>query len=247
MTSWRKPPAADAPDPVAEQLVSLRNPMSFEADQYRTLRLTVEGRRTSGLQVIAITSPSPAEGKSITALNLAGSLAQARDTRVLIVDADLRRPSVAGYLGLPSPAAPGLAEALLQPTYELSQLVQYLERFNLWVLPAGTPQPAPYELLNSPRVKELLADARRAYDYVVIDTSPLLPFPDARLLSKYVDGYFVTVAAHRTRRELLAEGLNLLDPAKVIGVIFNGNDRTQSEQYGYYSYDTQHEGDRRDW
>jgi succinoglycan biosynthesis transport protein ExoP len=248
MPLWRQQPAPDASSPVAGQLVSLHTPTSFEADQYRTLRLTLERLRvTAGLQVIAVTSPCPAEGKSVTALNLAGTLAQARNTRVLIVDADLRRPSVARYLGLPSPATPGLAEALLQPTYELPQLVQYLERFNLSVLPAGTPQNAPYELLNSPRVEELLADARRAYDYIVIDTSPLLPFPDARLLGKYVDGYFVTVAAHRTRREMLAEGLSLIDPAKVLGVVFNGNDQTRSAHYGYYHYDTRHEGHQRGW
>jgi capsular exopolysaccharide synthesis family protein len=248
MQLWWKQPAPDAPAPAAEQLVSLHAPTSFEADQYRTLRLTVERHRANGgLQVIAVTSPCPAEGKSITALNLAGTLAQARTARVLIVDADLRRPSVARYLGLAPLATPGLAEALLQPTYELPQLVQYLKRFNLFVLPAGTPQSAPYELLNSARLEELLAEARRTFDYVVIDTSPLLPFPDARLLGRYIDGFFVTVAAHRTRREMLAEGLNLIDPAKVLGVVFNGDDQPRSAHYGYYHYDTQHGRDQRGW
>jgi succinoglycan biosynthesis transport protein ExoP len=234
--------------PVAEALVSLHAPTSFEADQYRTLRLTVERfRATSGLQVMAVTSPCPADGKSVTALNLAGTLAQARGARVLIVDADLRRPSVARYLGLGSVATPGLAEALLQPTYELPQLVQPLERFNLSVLPAGTPQTAPYELLNSPRLEELLADARRTYDYVVIDTSPLLPFPDARLLGRHIDGYFITVAAHRTPRAMLTEGLSLIDNAKVLGVVFNGDDQPRSAHYGYYHDETQHGRDQRDW
>jgi succinoglycan biosynthesis transport protein ExoP len=165
----------------------------------------------------------------------------------LIVDADLRRPSVARYLGLAPLATPGLAEALLQPIYELPQLVQYLERFNLFVLSAGTPQSAPYELLNSARLEELLAEARRTFDYVVIDTSPLLPFPDARLLGRYIDGFFVTVAAHRTRREMLAEGLNLIDPAKVLGVVFNGDDQPRSAHYGYYHYDTRPGRDQRGW
>ena len=248
MRWWGKQPAFDAPAPVAEELVSLHAPGSFEADQYRTLRLTLERlRRTGGLRVVAVTSPGPADGKSITALNLAGALAQARDSRVLIVDADLRRPSVARYLGLPSPATPGLAEALLQPTYELPQLVQHLERFNLSVLPAGTPQSTPYELLNSPRVEALLADARRTYDYVVIDTPPLLPFPDARLLARCIDGYFVTVAAHRTRRKMLAEGLSLIDPAKLLGVVFNGDEQPRSAHDGYYHYDTRHGRHQTGW
>jgi len=237
----QKQPASGAQAPVAEQLVSLHAPASFEADQYRALRLTLELRRTGGLQVVAVTSPCPADGKSITALNLAGTLAQARDAHVLIVDADLRRPSVARYLGLDAQSTPGLAEALLQPTFELPQLVRHLERFNLSVLAAGTPQSTPYELLNSPRVEELLVDARRAYDYVVIDTSPLLPFPDARLLGRYVDGYFLTVAAHRTPRKMLTDGLSLLDPAKVLGVIFNGDDQPRSTHSGYYDYYTRHE------
>jgi capsular exopolysaccharide synthesis family protein len=236
------------PAPVAEQLVSLHARGSFEADQYRTLRLTVERqRRTNGLQVLAVTSPCPAEGKSITALNLAGTLAQARGARVLVVDADLRRPSVARYLGLALQGTPGLAEALLQPTYELSQLVQHLERFNLSVLPGGAAQSTPYELLNSPRLEELLAEARRTYDYVVVDTSPLLPFPDARLLGRCIDGYFITVAAHRTPRKMLTEGLSLIDPAKVLGVVFNGDDQPRSAHYGYYHDDTRHGRDQRRW
>lgn len=248
MPLWWKSSAADGPVPIAEQLVSLHARGSFEADQYRTLRLTVERlRRTNGLQVLAVTSPCPAEGKSITALNLAGTLAQARGARVLTVDADLRRPSVARYLGLSQQGTPGLAEALLQPDLELSQLVQHLERFNLSVLPAGAPQNTPYELLNSPRLEELLAEARRSYDYVVIDTSPLLPFPDARLLSRYIDGYFVTVAAHRTRRKLLADALSVIDPAKVLGVVFNGDDQPRSAHYGYYDHDPRHERDQRGW
>src|SRR5947209_7510156 len=88
---------------ISEQLVSLHDPDSFAADQYRTLRHTVDQfRKESNLQVLGVTSPAPGDGKTVTTLNLAGALAQAPDSRVLVIDADLRRPSVARYLGLAS-------------------------------------------------------------------------------------------------------------------------------------------------
>jgi len=224
---------------IAEQLVSLTAPGSFAADQYRTLRHSVERlREDSGLQVLAVTSPGPGDGKSVTALNVAGALAQSPDAQILIVDADLRRPTVAEYLGLGSQRSPGLAEAILDPQYALQRVVRRLEGFNLSVLPAGTPQPTPYELLNSRRLENLLSEARRLYDVVLIDTPPLIPFPDCRLLGRWVDGFLVIVGAHKTPRKLLAEALNLLDPAKVIGLVLNGDDQPLSGHYGYYYYNT---------
>jgi capsular exopolysaccharide synthesis family protein len=227
----------DDDGPIAEQLVSLLAPGSFAADQYRTLRLTIERlHANAALQVLAVTSPGPGDGKSVTTINLAGALAQSTAARVLVIDADLRRPRVGEYLGLPPLGATGLAGALLASTHDLPALVERLDRFNLSVLQAGAPQKAPYELLNCGRLDSLLSDARRSYDYVLIDTPPLLPFPDARVIGRSVDGYLLTVAAHRTPRKLVAEALALLDPAKVVGVVFNGDDRPRAARYGYYGY-----------
>jgi capsular exopolysaccharide synthesis family protein len=224
---------------VAEPLVSFLAPASLEADQYRTVRHTVERlRRDAGYQVFAVTSPAPGDGKTITALNLAGALAQSRGARVLLIDADLRRPSVGQYLTLGS-ESPGLADAIENDDCGLLQTVRHLDSLNLSVLPAGRPHVESYELLNSPRVETLLREARRQYDYVLIDTLPLVPFPDCRLLGRWVDGFIIVVAAHRTPRKLVAEAMNLLDPAKVIGTVFNGDDRpmrAHSGYYGYYSY-----------
>jgi capsular exopolysaccharide synthesis family protein len=220
---------------VAEQLVSLCAPESFAADQYRALRLTIERHHRSGhLQVIAVTSPGPADGKSVTTLNLAGALAHSPRTRVLVIDADLRRPSVAAYLGARVRPTPGLAEAIGASGNDLDEWIQRLDHCNLSILPAGTPQSTPYELLNSPRLEMLLTEARRRCDYVIIDTPPLLPFPDCGVLGRHVDGYLVTVAAHRTPRKLLTQALALLDPAKVLGIVFNGDDRARASHYGYY-------------
>lgn len=222
---------------ISEKLVSLVARDSCAADQYRALRQTVERlRRERGFQVIGVTSPCPGDGKTVTTLNLAGALAQSPDSRVLVVDADLRRPSVAEYLALPRTSSPGLAEAILDPAYDLAGVVRCLDTFNLSVLPAGTPQVTPYELLNSPRLEGLLRDARRMYDCVLIDTPPAVALPDCRLVERFVDAFLVVVAAHKTPRKLVAEALNVIDPAKIAGVVFNADDRSRPSEYGYGYY-----------
>jgi capsular exopolysaccharide synthesis family protein len=222
---------------LAEPLVSFLTPVSLEADQYRTLRPLVERRRDdTACHVLAVTSAAAGEGKTVTALNLAGALAQSSNSRVLIIDADLHRPSVAEYLGLADRRGPGLAEAILHEEYGLPQAVRRLESLNVSVLLAGDGKLGPYELLASPRFEKLLRDARAFYDYVIIDTPPVVPLVDCRLLGRCVDGFIVVVAAHKTPRKLVAEALNLLDPVKVVGVVFNGDDRPLAAYYGYYGY-----------
>jgi capsular exopolysaccharide synthesis family protein len=225
------------PPQIAEPLVSFLAPGSFEADQYRTLRHIVERlRRDSGIQVLAVTSSCAGEGKSITTLNLAGALSQSREARVLLIDADLRRPSVAPYLGLARDRAPALAEAIVDPECSLAQAVRHLEWANLAVLPAGDARGGFYELLNSPRLETLLNEARGLYDYVLLDTPPVVPLPDCRLIGRWVDGFLVVVAANQTPRKMLGEALSFLDPAKVIGLVFNRETEPASSAYGYYGY-----------
>jgi capsular exopolysaccharide synthesis family protein len=229
--------ATDSVPGLPEELVSFRAPASVEADQYRTLRHAVERlRHDSGFQVFAVTSAHAGDGKTVTSLNLAGSLAQSPETRVLLVDADLHRCAVAEYLGLAELRSPGLAQAILNKEYGLAQAVRRLDLLNVSVLPAGDAQAQPYELLASPRIEGLLAEARRLYDYVLIDTPPVVPLADCRLLGRWVDGFIVVVAAHKTPRKLVAEALNLLEPAKVLGMVFNGDDQPLAPYYGYYSH-----------
>jgi capsular exopolysaccharide synthesis family protein len=224
------------PAGIAEQLVSLVAPTSVAADQYRALRHTIERlRKNSGVHAIAVTSPSPGDGKTVTTLNLAGALAQGLDARVLVVDADLRKPSVAAYLALDGMRSPGLSDALRDSRYELHQIVRHVKGFNLWVVPAGPPELTPYELLSSSRFDELLREARRDFDCVLVDTPPSLLMPDCRLIERWVDGFIMVVAAHKTPRKLVAEALGQLDPAKVLGVVFNADDEKTSS-YGYYGY-----------
>jgi len=222
---------------VAEQLVSLVAPTSPAADQYRALRYSLENlRKGSDLRMIGVTSPSPGDGKTVTTLNLAGTLAQARNSRVLIIDADLRRPSVARYLALDDRRTPGLVDALRDPSYEFDDILRHLKAFNLSVVPAGDPEISPWELLNTPRFEEILREAGRRFDRVLVDTPPFVPLPDGQIIERFVDGFLVVVKAHKTTRDMVSEALNQLNPAKVLGLVFNADDRPTSSYYGYYGY-----------
>ena len=231
-------PASELPgrpaDGVEEHLASLLTPTSFEAEQYRALRHLVEQlHKTADLSVVAVSSPAGGDGKTPPAINLAGALAQAPEARVLLVDADLRGASLGNHLGIDDPSR-GLVDAILDSGLALEAVVRHRPPFNLSVLPAGHLPATPYEVLKSPRVGELLAEARRCYDYVVLDTPPLVSVPDCRVIGKWIDGFLMVVAAHKTPRKLLEEALNVMDPAKVVGLVFNCDDRPLS---GYsYAY-----------
>ena len=217
-----------------EHLVSLVDSTSFEADQYRTLRHALE-RTHAAKKVIGVTSAVPGDGKTTTAINLAGVLAQAPDARILIVDLDLRTPSLGDRLGL-TVQSPGLVDLVFDPALTLDGLARRHPQFRLAVLPAGRALTVPYEVLKSPRLAELMLQASRQYDYVILDTPPLAAVQDARLIADWVDGFVMIVAAHRTPRKLLEEALNVMDPAKLIGLVFNGDDRRRSDYHGYYYY-----------
>jgi capsular exopolysaccharide synthesis family protein len=219
---------------VDEHLVSLLDPTSFAADQYRTIRHVVEGMHPTK-KLIAVTSAVAGDGKTTTAINLAGALAHAADARILLWDLDLRTPSMEKRLGLDE-RTPGFADMILNPDLTLDDMIWQHPRFRLSILPAGRSPTVPYELLESPRLVELLHEARERYDYVVLDTPPLAPVPDSRVIAGHVDGVLMVVSAHKTPRKLLEDTLSILDPTKVIGIIFNNDDRPLSGYYGYYGY-----------
>lgn len=225
------------PAAIDEHLVTLVRRSSPEAEDYNTLRYALEeAGGDAALRVVAVTSPTVGDGKTTTAVNLAGVLAHRREARVLLIDADLRRPSVAPVLGLAGAAHVGLVDAILDTRLTIEQVVTHMPAHNLWVLPTGRTSDDPFELLRTPRAAELLQDARRRYDIVVLDTSPLLLVPDTRMLESWVDGFVLVVAAHRTPRKLVGEALNLLNPSKLIGLVFNHDDRPLGGYGSYYGY-----------
>ena len=208
-----------------DHLVSLLEPTSHAAEQYRAVRLAIETfRHERGTRTVAITSPGRGDGRTITALNLAGALAQAPDARVVLVEADLRHPAVGRALGVPS--ARGLSTYLLDATMDVDAVVARPSGVAFAVVPAGTASSMPYELLKSPRLASLLAALRDRFDYVVLDTPPVLPYPDVGILRDLVDGFVVVVRANRTPREMLRDCMNVVGRQRGLGVIFNDDERS---------------------
>jgi succinoglycan biosynthesis transport protein ExoP len=213
----------------------LAPPGTFAAEQYQNLRLKVERlQQTRGVRVVAVTSPGTSDGKTLTSINLAAALARGPGAKVLLIDADLRRPSVGSQLGL-ADAGDGLAGALGGESRGLAAVVRRVDGLHgLAVVPAGAPTHDVHELLRSARFEQLLHEARGAYDFVVLDTPPLVPVCDAAVMSRLVDGLLVVVAAHETTRKQLGEALSLLDESKTLGLVFNGDDRSNAKQYDAY-------------
>jgi capsular exopolysaccharide synthesis family protein len=225
-------PLRFAPD---EHLVSLVSPNGLEADQYRTLRHVIEQKKPKdGALVVAVTSPEMGDGKTTSSINLAASLGQRSGSRVLLIDADLRRPAVLPRLGVTS-LQPGLADIVQDTERRLTQGVYADPRYNLVVLPAGRRVDVTYEVLKSPRMVELLAEARLEYEFVILDTPPAGIGPDYRVLEGLVDWTLLVVTAHKTQRPFVEHALTLVDRQRLLGVVFNGDTESLvSRTYSQY-------------
>jgi protein-tyrosine kinase len=210
---------------IDDHLVSLLEPTSFAAEQYRAVRLAIETmRHERGTRVVGISSPGRGDGKTMTALNLAGALAQAPDARVVLVEADLRHPAATRYLGLSAPR--GLSSYLLDHSMNLDAVVQRPPSIAFAVVPAGAASSMPYELLKSPRLAGLLAELRQRFDFVLVDTPPALPFPDVGIVRDLVDGFVVVVRANRTPKEMLQDTMSVLGRQRTLGLVFNDDERS---------------------
>lgn len=217
------------------RLVSLTAPHTFAAERYQGLRLRLEQLRAEKhLRAVAISSPGSGDGKTLTSINLAGVLARESDARILLIDADLRRSSVSTQLGL-DPAAPGLADLIVSSGKTLAQLVRRPDACGFDVLQAGSSSRSVHKLFRDERLRQILDEARATYDFVLLDTPPLVPVFDAALLARLVDGVILVVAAERTPRQMLAAALDQLDPSKVVGIVFN-NDSSPLFSYTNRAY-----------
>jgi len=219
-----------------DRLVSLVDPATLNAEQYRTLALMLEQRRRSDLlQVVAVSSPTMGDGKTLTAINLAGAFAQSPHARVLLIDADFRKPSVPKQLGIHEDNWPGLRDALRNPALSLKDIVLRLPAWNLSVMMVGRNQATSHEILKSSRFTELLDEARRAYEWIILDTAPLVLASDCLMMGPNVDGFLMIVSAHKTSQKELGEALTILGPSKLLGLVFNQDDDLL-RSYGYGAY-----------
>ncbi len=189
-------------------------------------------------QVLLMSSPSPGEGKSTLSLNLAISLSQ-YEKKVLLVEADMRRPVLRRRLGLEG--MDGLS-VLLSDREAASGIVPAPNNPNLYFLPAGPTPPYPADLLGSPRMHSLMEEWRAEFDFIVVDSPPVLPVTDAQLLEEMADATVLLARVGFTSRAALGRAYNLLlthrkDPARpAIGVLLNFVTRRSSAYYGYYGY-----------
>jgi protein-tyrosine kinase len=200
-------------------LVAGLAPKCPASEQYRALRTRlahVEG--ATALRSVLITSPQKGEGKSITAANLALTMAQELQHRVVIVEADLRKPSLQYMFGLP--ASPGLAE-FLTGAVELRDVMKLLPDHHLTVIPGGIAPMNPAELLGSTAMRRMLDHLRTRFDRVILDTPPVLPLADVAVLAPMVDGVLLVVRAGVTPKPAIENALRGFDASRLVGVVLN--------------------------
>jgi succinoglycan biosynthesis transport protein ExoP len=220
----------------AVELVTKSRPRSQMAESYRALRTSLLLTFAGGPpKVILVTSALPEEGKTTTSVNSAIVLAQ-KGTRVLLIDADLRRPSIHKTLGM-GPTT-GLSNVLTGTATLQQAIVPSTILPDLFVLPAGTPPPNPAELLASAKMKNVLEELRKQYDHVVIDSPPTLSVTDAVVMSTGADAVVLVIRSGHTTKPALRRARDLLLQvnARVCGVLVNAVDLSSPDYYYHYEY-----------
>jgi capsular exopolysaccharide synthesis family protein len=184
------------------------------------------------LKLVMVTSAAPGEGKTLTATNMALILSESFRRRVLLIDADLRRPSLHKTWGIDTNR--GLSDVLKPTSEQKAQVFQVSETLTL--LPAGRPDPDPIGGLTSSRMREILDDARTRFDWVILDSPPIGAVDDATLLGSMVDAVLFVVRARKTRAAMVRQAIESVGRDKIFGVVLNGTEESDSPGYGYYNY-----------
>jgi exopolysaccharide/PEP-CTERM locus tyrosine autokinase len=213
------------------------------SDYYNLLRTQVLWKtRSEALNTIMITSSLDGEGKTITAINLAASIAREVKHTCLLVDTDLRNPKIDLYLGCKR--GKGLVDHLLNDTPVAELLISPAELGKMVVLPAGKPLYGSTELLGSPKMQDLVEEmkSRDPERFVIFDSPPILAVPDALVFSAYVDAVILVVESGKTTRDQVRKAVDLLEGRNIIGLVMN-KAKDMSRGYGYYSYYQKREPD----
>ncbi len=218
---------------VEPHLVAVTDPRSPECEQFRALRTRIlQAGERDHKRAFVITSAGMGEGKTLTAVNLSWLLAQTDGATALIIDADLRNPCAAEYLGID--ADRGLSEVLTGET-KLTDAILKLKPAGLHLLPGGAQREDVGELLSGPRFSRLLEEARRLFDYIIIDAPPLGVFTDANVLINRADAAVLVLRAGVTRYSVVDRLLEQLPRERVLGVVLNRAEVNADESYYYYT------------
>lgn len=219
------------------RIVMHTDPRSAGADRFRFLRMCLREFRNAGkVKTLQITSPLPQDGKSTVALNLATALSEGGRRTVLLIEADLHRPTLIEHLGLEKRV--GLAECL-EGTLNPISVLRRLEPLGWYLLPAGEPRSNPTELLQTEAFAGVLQTLSPHFDWVVIDSPPVIPLTDALSLARQADATLLIAREGRTPREAVEKAIAILGRKRVLGIVLNaveGLDRMYSGYYGPSGY-----------
>jgi capsular exopolysaccharide synthesis family protein len=220
---------------VASRLVALTDPKGLGAEKFRALATRLEHLRSHReLKSLQITSSLAHEGKSLVTTNLAVTFARNHASKILLVEGDLHRPTLTSFLGLTD--VRGLSHWWSGRDQEISRYIYRFGRMPLWLLPAGTAWDQPFSILQSVRFAEALSRLITAFDWVLVDSTPLLPFADANLWSRLLDGMLLVVREGVASVKALKKGLDAIDNLNLVGVILNDTpdlDQTNYEDHYY--------------
>jgi capsular exopolysaccharide synthesis family protein len=214
------------------RLVCLTDQGGLAAEKFRVLGLKLRHlREQRKLKRIVVTGTAPEEGKSLVAANLALNQSRSKVLKTLLIDGDLRRPTVASRFGFDR-SLPGLSECL-RGERDLSEVVYKLNGSGLWFLPAGRAPENPLDLMQSGRVPELLDRLAGFFDWVIVDTPPVVPVADTAFWMKLADGVLVVIRESVSEKKVVERALNSFDRATLLGVVVNSY--SGGEHKDYYS------------
>ena len=219
--------------PEESHLVAVDKEESLGAEKFRFLAVRLRQLRQSRpLKKILITSTIPQEGKSTVAANLACTLARRKQHKTLLLEGDLRRPTVAHKLGFGK--VPGLSEWLRGETESMN--IYRIEELGLWVLPAGNAPENPLELMQSGKLAPLMEQLSEWFDWIIIDSPPVLPLADTSVWVRLADGILLVTRNGTTERQHLNRGLEALEKTKLLGALVNNStNAAHSDYYQRYS------------
>jgi len=214
------------------RLVCLNDTESLAAEAFRLLGVRLQNlRRDRPLRKLLITSTIPQEGKSMVSANLACALAQRTQQRVLLLEGDLRRPSISERFGVGM--NPGICE-YLEGASTLTRSIYRLEGAGLWLLPAGSTKSNALELLQSRRLSTLMDQLAENFEWIVIDSPPVLPMADTSIWARLADGILLVIRQGTTQKRQLQRGLEAFEPKKLIGALVNCAVSSSNNDYYYY-------------
>lgn len=212
------------------------------AEAFRLLGVRLRHlRRDRPLRKVLITSTIPGEGKSMVAANLACALALTTQQKVLLLEGDLRRPSLSSVFGVGQNS--GLCECL-KGEHTLANSIYRLEIPSLWILPAGSAQTNPLELLQSGRLSDLMDQLSGWFDWILIDSPPILPLADTSVWARLADGILLVTRQGTTDKRRLQSGLEALEPKKMIGAVVNCSKSSANSEYYYLATNVSGSSDR---